>query len=106
MQRAKGIGVLFGAMMLLGSEPSWALLIDKSSSDWPNDPLELRYFYPYPTTYRGVDEGFAFDDDPLKAAVDQPYTMPVKVRRVTVRHSMVLPRRNFVKEMFRSAESI
>ena len=96
-----------GAMVWLASAPASALLIEKKpDSEWPKDPLDLTYFYPYPTTYRYVDEAFAFDDDPLNAIVPEPYRMRLKVRRVTVRRSMVTPRRNFIKEMYRSVDSI
>lgn len=102
----KVLSVVVGAMVWLASSEASALLIEKQEQEWPDDPLDLTYFYPYPTTYRGADRGFAFEDDPLTAIVPEPATMQIIIRRVTVRRSMVLPRTNFVPEMYRSTEAI
>jgi hypothetical protein len=102
----KVLSVLAGAVVLLATAEAWALLIEKSDPGWPDDPLELTYFYPYPTTYRGADRGFAFEDDPLTAIVPEPATMKIIIRRTTVRRTMVLPRMNFVQEMYRSTEAM
>ena len=65
---------------------------------------DLVFFYPYPTTFRYVDPGYAFDDDPLTAFVHEPYAMPIVVRHVPVRRVLVAPRTSFVHEMARSTE--
>ena len=60
-----------------------ALLIDNDEARH-DDPLELTHFYPYPTVYTYVDEGYAFDDDLLEAFVLEPYEMPIEERRSLV----------------------
>jgi hypothetical protein len=99
------MGCMTVAVVLLSATKASALLIEKTA-DRHDDPLELTYFYPYPTTYDFVDERFAFDDDPLEAFVQEPYFMPVVVRRHDVKRSMVEPRKSFVYEMVRSTDSI
>jgi hypothetical protein len=90
---------------LLSSAEASALLIEKTE-DPRSDPLELTFFYPYPTSYASIDPGYAFDDDPMSALVDEPFTMPIVVERITVRRSMVQVRRSFVEEMYRSTDAI
>jgi len=63
------------------------------------DDVELTYFYPFTTSYRQVDPGYAFDADPLTAYVEEPYLMPLVVQHVPVRRSLVKPRISFVEEV-------
>jgi hypothetical protein len=92
-----------GTVVLLATADASALLIEKVDDE---EGLDLTYYYPYPSSYTAVDERYAFDDDPLKAFVHEPYFMPVVVRRREVRRSMVEPRKTFVHEMVRSTDSI
>lgn len=94
-----GAAALAVAGSLVTSEAS-ALLLENSAEGGD----ELVYFYPYPTSFRYVDPGYAFDDDPLTAFVHQPYAMPIVVRHVPVRRVLVQPRTSFVQQMTRSTE--
>lgn len=94
-----GVAALAVAGSLVTSEAS-ALLLENSAEGGD----ELVYFYPYPTSFRYVDPGYAFDDDPLTAFVHQPYAMPIVVRHVPVRRVLVQPRTSFVQQMTRSTE--
>lgn len=68
------------------------------------DDVELTYFYPYTTSYRQVDPGYAFSPDPLRAFVREPYALPIVVPHVEVRRSLVKPRLSFVDEVARTGD--
>ena len=82
--------------------PDASALLLENSAEGGGD--ELVYFYPYPTSYREIDPGYAFDDDPLTAFVHEPYVMPITVRHTPVRRLLVQPRMSFVSEMYRSTD--
>jgi len=90
------------AATLLVSSPADALLVEKANAT--DAPSRFTYFYPYRTSYTDVSDNYAFDDDPLRALVHQPYTLPISIKRVTERRSMVAPRVSFVQEMYKSTE--
>ncbi len=80
-----------------------ALLTDKARGD---DPMAYTVSYPYPTSYTYVDEGYAFEDDPLSAFQHEPFIMPIKVKKNNARPVLIAPRMSFVKEMFQSADRL
>ena len=97
------VGAMAAALVLLISANACALLLEKAGN---GDPFEFTHFFPYPTSYNYVDDGYAFEDDPLNAFVNEPYFMPVVLQHVTVRRAMVRPRTTFVEEMYRSTDAI
>lgn len=100
MRIARACWVMAAAMVAsLTTADASALLLENSAAE-----EDLVFFYPYPTSFRDVDPGYAFDDDPLTAFVQEPYVMPIVVRHVPVRRVLVQPRTTFVYEMYRSTD--
>lgn len=99
------VGVLAFAALGTAALPAHALLIDQGPAPGPLG-VELTHHYPYPSTLTYIDEGYAFDDDPLTALVRRPYFMPVVLPAPVVRESLVQPRLTFVAEMVHSADGM
>jgi len=93
-----------GLAVLTQAGEAEALLLDKAVSMADEEPVAFTYHYPYPTSLTYVDPGYAFDDDPLMAFPNVPYTMPVIIKRVAVRRAMVTPRTSFVQQMYDSTD--
>jgi hypothetical protein len=98
-ERALLVALAFIAGSLIAGDAS-ALLLENNAENGD----DLVFFYPYPTSFRYIDPGYAFDDDPLTAFVHEPYAMPIVVRHAPVRRVLVQPRTSFVHEMYRSTE--
>jgi hypothetical protein len=99
MSRSRAFVLVVCAATSTSSQAS-ALLLDKAG----DDPVPYTVFYPYPTSYTYVDEGYAFEDDPLQAFQHEPLIIPIKVKKHNARPALIAPRMEFVKEMFDSAE--
>ena len=99
MLKRRATALMAATVLLLATSEAFALLSQI-------DPGDLTYFYPYPSIYDDVDDGYAFDDDPLEAVVDAAHVMPLEIRHAPGRQPMVEPRRSFVEEMYRSASSL
>ncbi len=82
----------------------WQVALHADEASSPSD--DIRYYYPFRTSYRQVDERYAFDDDPLSAFSNEPYEWHIELRRTEVRRGMVNPRTSFVPEMFKSTEAL
>ena len=91
--------------VLLPAERASAWLLEQAAPAGP-DSVQLTHFYPYASSYTQIDEGFAFDDDPLRGLPNAPYIMPIVVQPPPDRQALVLPRMTFVEEMCRSTEAL
>ncbi len=100
---ARGKAVVAAAVAMaawLTAPSASALLLEKM-----DEPV-YTIFYPYPTSFTGVDPGYAFDDDPLSAILLEPYSMPLELYQVPSQQSLVEPRTTFVQEMVQSGDAI
>ncbi len=101
--KALVLGAAALAAMILATSTASALLIDNAPA--PDGPVQFTYHFPYVTSYTHVEPRYAFDDDPLTAFRHVPYIMPIRVRPISERRSMVVPRMSFLPEMYKSTEA-
>lgn len=100
---AQVLGLAAAAAIVVSTSTASALLIDNTPA--PDGPVRFTYHFPYVTSFTHVEPRYAFDDDPLTAIRHVPYIMPIRVRPISERRSMVVPRMSFVQEMYKSTEA-